>query len=107
MGVVVSPSGTGCEHVDIIDDTTGDKLGTITRREYGEIVGLPTDSWTAEHATNRQTIEDQAEAALDTNATFLDLTSPTNAQILAQVKALTRQNQGIIRLVLGRLETTE
>ena len=40
----------------------------------------------------------QAKAALDTNATFLALASPTNAQVLAQVKALTRQVNALIQL---------
>lgn len=56
---------------------------------------------------NRRTIEQQAETALDTNRTFLDRSSPTNAQIAAQVKALTRQNSGLIRLVLNRLDGTD
>ena len=35
MGVVVSPAGGGCEHVDIIDDTTGTKIGTATTQKIG------------------------------------------------------------------------
>ena len=56
--------------------------------------------------TNRQTIEQQAAQALDTNRAFLALASPNNAQTLAQVRALTRQNQGVIRLLLGQLDDT-
>lgn len=55
---------------------------------------------------NKATIEDQAATALGTNATFLAIASPTNAQIAAQVKALTRQNNGIIRLILNKLDGT-
>lgn len=58
-------------------------------------------------ANNGRTIREQAQAALDNNRTFLALTNPTNAQNAAQVKALTRQVNGIIRLVLGKLDGTD
>lgn len=51
--------------------------------------------------------EDKATQALATNATFLALASPTHAQTLAQVKALTRENTAIIRLLLNKLDTDE
>jgi len=53
---------------------------------------------------NRETIRVQARDALVGNRAFLDLASPTNAQTLAQVKALTRQANGLIRLALGALD---
>jgi hypothetical protein len=56
---------------------------------------------------NRRTIEGQAAQALDGNRTFLAVASPTNAQNAAQVKALTRQVNGLIRLVLDRLDGTD
>ena len=56
---------------------------------------------------NRDSIEEQAGAALDANTAYLGLATPTNAQVAAQVKALTRQNNKIIRLVLGRLDGTD
>ena len=56
---------------------------------------------------NRTTLADRAATALQTNADFLALASPTNPQTLAQVKALTRQNTALIRLVLGLLESTD
>lgn len=49
---------------------------------------------------------DQAQGAIDANKTFLALQSPTNAQVLAQVKALTQQMNKLIpattRLVIGK-----
>lgn len=57
--------------------------------------------------TNAATIRDRAGQALAANTTFLAITSPTNAQTLAQVKALTRQNNGIIRLLLNRFDGTD
>lgn len=44
----------------------------------------------------------QAAQAITANRAFLAIASPTNAQTLAQVKALTRQNTAIIR-ALGTL----
>lgn len=38
--------------------------------------------------------------ALTTNASFLDNASPSNAQVVAQVRQLTRQVSGLIRLLL-------
>jgi hypothetical protein len=52
-------------------------------------------------ATNRASVETKAVQALTANATFLALASPTNAQTLAQVKTLTRECNGLIRLLLG------
>lgn len=56
---------------------------------------------------NRTTIEQQAATALANNKSFLAIASPTTAQITAQVKALTRQNNALIRLALGRLDGTD
>lgn len=42
----------------------------------------------------------KARNALTTNATFLALAAPTNAQTLAQVRALTRQMTALVRLLL-------
>jgi len=45
----------------------------------------------------RTTLRTQAVAVVAGNNDFLDLSPPTNAQILAQVKALTRQNTILIK----------
>lgn len=58
-------------------------------------------------ATNRQTIEGRALAALQANRDFLALQAPTNAQVLAQVRAVTRQSSNLIRLVLERHDATD
>jgi hypothetical protein len=53
---------------------------------------------------NGDTLKAKAKAALAANSTFLALTAPTNAQVLAQVKSLTRQTNALIRLQLAELD---
>lgn len=50
---------------------------------------------------NAVSIASAAKNALSANATFLAIGTPTNAQVAAQVRALTQQNNKIIRVVLG------
>lgn len=57
--------------------------------------------------TNQRSIEGKAVAALDANNTYLALQSPSNAQVVAQVRLLTRQNNALIRLVLKRLDVDD
>lgn len=49
------------------------------------------------------TLQAQVVTALTTNATFLALATPTTAQTVAQVQALTRQTSVLIRLVVRAL----
>lgn len=56
---------------------------------------------------NEQSIRQAAAQALVTNRTYLGVASPTAAQTTAQVKALSRQNNGLIRLLLGLLDGTD
>ncbi len=55
---------------------------------------------------NVATLLSKASTALATNATFLGLGSPTNAQTLAQVQALTRQVNALIKLQIGQFDDT-
>jgi hypothetical protein len=43
------------------------------------------------------TMRDQAQAAFDGNTAYLAIGAPTNAQVVAQVRALTQQNQKVIK----------
>ena|SRR5438128_9887184 len=56
--------------------------------------------------TIQQTILNRASAALAANATYQAIASPTTAQAVAQVALLTREVNGIIRLLLAQFDTT-
>ena len=88
---------------------------TVTASQVAESTvtlpgGVPTRTWTVRAKTqaeldadlgqtNRTTIETQARTAYTNNRAFLAIATPTNAQVLAQTKALTRQVNALIRLV--------
>lgn len=55
---------------------------------------------------NRASLQTKATNAIATNNNFLAIASPTNAQAVAQVQLLTRENTAIIRLLLGLLDST-
>lgn len=87
----------------VVTTTSEEGTNLVTRDAQGNVVSsvpLPTKR------VNARDVETKAVTALTNNATFLNLASPTNAQTLAQVKALTRQVNGLIRLLLGRLDDT-
>lgn len=91
--------------------------GTITERDFTEDEHTQRQAdlaaWAAraeaeaQVAANRGTLEDRARKALSGNRDFLALAAPTNAQTLAHVKGLTRQNTALIRLVLNILDATD
>jgi hypothetical protein len=54
---------------------------------------------------NVVTLLQRAQTALTNNQTFLAIASPTQAQAVAQVQALTRQVDGLIRFLLGTFDT--
>lgn len=58
-------------------------------------------------ANNSAALRQQAAAALAGNRTYVALASPTAAQTTAQVKALCRQVNGVIRLVLDQFDGTD
>lgn len=55
---------------------------------------------------NAQSLQSKASTALTGNSTYLGLSSPTTAQAVAQVAALTRQMNALIRLQLNLLDST-
>ncbi len=56
--------------------------------------------------TNRRALLSKAQNALTANATYLAISAPTSAQNTAQVKALTREVNALIRLAVRALDTT-
>lgn len=55
---------------------------------------------------NGDTIRARAATGLAANATYLAIASPSAAQVAAQVRMLTMENSGVIRLLLGQLDST-
>lgn len=55
----------------------------------------------ADHEEAVRTLLDRAGQALAGNIAFLANGAPTNAQVVAQVRALTRQMNAVIRLQMG------
>lgn len=60
-----------------------------------------------ERTQNEVTLRERAANALQSNRDFLAIATPTNAQAVAQIKALTRQVNGLIRLAVGALDGTD
>lgn len=105
-----SPDGTVLEQWDdAVRVYTDFRADPDTSRPYTDEENAAADARAADAqaATNAATLRDRARTAVQGNRDFLALASPTNAQTLAQVKALTRQNNAIIPLVLGVTATTD
>ncbi len=77
------------------------KQRALTAKESADLAAVDTSN---RSAANGDAVRAKASQALITNGTFLALASPTNAQTLAQVKALTKENNAIIRLLIGALD---
>ena len=77
--------------VTTLDPATGNPV--LASRPAAEV----TDAGTAD------TLKAQAAVALAGDATYLALTTPTTAQAVAQVRALTQQVGALIRLVVRAL----
>jgi len=75
---------------DIRANPTPYALVTGVLKKNGANVVLAADG-------DRAALLNSAATAVSNNNTFLGVASPTNAQVLAQVKALTQQNNQIIR----------
>lgn len=76
----------------------GDYTVTTTATANGQVATYTAKPGTT--ADNADQLLSKAAAALAANKTFLAISSPTNAQSISQVKALTRQVNAIIRLLV-------
>ncbi len=69
--------------------------------------GRKIDETTIEVDATADELHDRARQALQSNRDYLALSSPTAAQSREQVERLTRQVQGLIRLVIGQLDDVD
>lgn len=93
----------------IVSDTTqtapdGSTIETITYSDGSRSIQYTPGPGTP--AANQQTLQARAQLALTANATYLAIASPSNAQVSAQVTALTKEATAVIRLLLGQLDST-
>lgn len=103
------PFGNAIEQYD--DDTrvyTDYRSGVAVTRPYTTDENTLADARVSEIVaeSNRVLLESRAQSALVANTSFLAITSPTNAQVLAQVKILTRECSALIKLLLRELSDT-
>jgi hypothetical protein len=87
--------------VSVID--FGDYTVTTTITPNGRTEQFQWKPGTA--GANEQALRQRAQTALANNQAFLGLAAPTNAQAVAQVQALTRQVNGLMRFLLGTFDT--
>ncbi|MDX6218756.1 MAG: hypothetical protein QOJ48_437 [Frankiales bacterium] len=80
---------------------------SIETFQNGVVVATRTATWTTTpEQDNTLTLQQQAVNALTANRTYVAST-PTAAQTTAQVKALSRQVNGLIRMLLQQLDGTD
>jgi hypothetical protein len=108
-----------CGYVRVVDAVKPTDTDTVTFVRSLELVdGVPTVVWSEREfdkdeiagkrvQANGDAIRSQAALAVEANKTFLGLASPTNAQIVAQVRSLTRQSNGLVRLNLNLLDEVD
>ena len=72
------------------------QLGTTTRKSFAKI----------NEVMKTLTLQQKLDNAIIGNATYLGLTSPTTAQNTAQIRALTRIVNGLLKLRSGNLKDT-
>ena len=90
----------------IIEDTPDYQIIRTTSAAgfTDQIVLKPGPLLTAQ--ANANDLNAKARAALAANTAYLAITTPTNAQVVAQVQRLTRECSAIIKLLLEDLADT-
>lgn len=71
-----------------------------------ESTALADQDTVATASANDASLRTKASNAIAANDAFLAIASPTNAQVVAHVQRLTRENTALIRLVIGQLDST-
>lgn len=83
-------------------------MSTITAENYDDGVLVSSEQVPVPvEQVNRDAIEQRATDALAANRIYIARTNPTAAQTTAQVGALSQQINGVIRLLLNRLDGTD
>lgn len=99
--VVVGASGT-----QVFKDTPPVTASTVTNAIAASVAqDVAAANAQATLDANAAVLRQRGLAALVSNATYLAIASPTAAQVATQSKALTRQVDGVIRLLLGVLDS--
>lgn len=105
MAVFTVAGNTTTTTVTCPDTTNATTVGTVVAA-HDASTPSPVEVLQAQALANQATLTQKATAALTANTTFLNLATPTNAQVLAQVQMLTRENSALIRLALNLFDTT-
>lgn len=91
--------------------------GRLESTDQKEIVPVGTDDTTLQAAVNTaasqyvdqeanlQTLLQKSATALQNNQAYLSIAQPTSAQAVAQVAALTRQVNGVVRVLTASLNS--
>lgn len=119
LGLANAPENlkAACGYLPIKPTPTPEaKNDGIIERRIAIIDGAPVEEYIERPASdteraartaeqNGTTLRAAARTALDTNAQYLAIGTPSAAQIATQVRALTRQTSALIRLVLNELQS--
>ena len=101
-GVLIQQWDDGTSTYTEYDGTTGAQ--TLTRAYVAAETNAATQRTNALTArANYSTILSRMQTAISNNQTYLAIASPTNAQVVSQVAALTRQNDGIMKVLANLL----
>jgi hypothetical protein len=83
----------------LISDVNGVRTYNVSD-DTGKLIRVETETDVDQPQANRAEIRAQASAALGKNLVFLNLATPTNAQVVAQVRLLTKECNALIRDML-------
>lgn len=108
-GFVVSDDGDGIQYLSLWDTT---KMGRAAPSQaeidsWRPAAQAAADAAAAEESSNQTNLNDliaQAVAAVQGNTDYLAIVTPTNAQVVAQVRALTQQMNRVIRAIVWLLK---